>query len=120
MEKVDYLVCPGKTEEERAEWERETLDEMNQETTDFSKVDFFIDKTCKIPMSYAMCKTEEDVLEWYAYHHPELPEDIAAIAARATANPTALPQKGPPAAAKGKREQPAFNIEHGEATVDFS
>jgi hypothetical protein len=119
MHKVDYLVCPAKTPEERDEWENETLEDMNAETTDIDKVDYYIDKDCKIPISYAMCKTEEDFVDWYSHHHPKLPQDIVMIAARATANPTMLPdipQKKPPAPKKAPAE---FSITHGEITVDL-
>ena len=121
MDRVDYLVCPKGTPEEREAWEQETLEDMHQETTDFDKIDYHLDKECKVPISYAMCKTEEDFVEWYAHHHPELPSDIAAIAARATANPTPLPSaKKAASAGKPDSAAPAFNIEHGEVTVDFS
>ena len=117
MHKVDYLVCPAKTDEARDEWERETLDEMNQETTDFNKVDYHLDRACKIPISYAMCSSEEDFVDWYTHHHPELPHDVIVIAARATANPTPLPSPVQPAEPPGRKAAARFSVEHGEVTV---
>ncbi len=119
MDRVDYLVCPAKTEEERFEWEKKTLAEMNQETTDIKLVDYSINKQGTLPVSYAMCKTEADYVQWYNHFHPELPDDVIAIAARCTANPTLIPQPKQPEEKKIEAK-PEFAVKRGDVTVDFS
>ena len=109
---MDYLICPAKSEEDRDEWEKGVILDMRQEMTEFTQLDYFVDKQGKTPLSFAMCKTEEDGATWYAQHYPELPDLVVEVACKA--------QWGAPPAAQTKKTKPEFSIEQGEVTVDLS
>ena len=109
---MDYLICPAKSEEDRDEWEKGVILDMRQEMTEFTQLDYFVDKQGKTPLSFAMCQTEEDGAAWYAQHYPELPDLAVEVACKA--------QWGAPPAAQTKKTKPEFSIEQGEVTVDLS
>ena len=85
---------------------------MRQEMTEFTQLDYFVDKQGKTPLSFAMCQTEEDGAAWYAQHYPELPDLVVEVACKA--------QWGAPPAAETKKTKPEFSIEQGEVTVYLS
>ena len=115
MDFVDYQICPkGNNEHKRLEWEAEQLAEMYEETTDFSKVDYIIDKC---PLSAAMVRTVEQGIDWYQTNHPELPDEVIEIAARAQ---WGIREQQPARTKKTDAEKPIFSIEHKEVSVDLS
>lgn len=69
-DKLDYFFKSSDVSEE------DMIVEINQEYTPLNKVDYFVDKDCKIPMSFSQIRDVEEGIRWYSYYHPELPPDI--------------------------------------------
>ena len=86
---TDYLVCKAKNDEERDAFEKEALAGPMRETIDSGLIDYDVGKTeqrsKKLPLSFALLKTEEAAREWYEHHYPQYPDIVLDTMARALA-----------------------------------
>lgn len=110
-ERADYFFCDVLDEPE-------LIKMVNQEYTDLRKVDYFVDKDCKLPMSFTQIQNVEQGIEWYSYYHPEINDDIIPMLARHQFGE--MPKKHTRHSKNKKRvKEKGLNIVREKTTISF-